>query len=362
MARAAQSVPSERQKASAADRLDSWKEIAEYLRRSVRTVHRWESEEGLPVHRHLHESSGTVYAFKHELDTWWASRTVECEPTPETLEEKATEVSRSRPSAKVMRWLVVGVVVAAAALASIAYWRQRLSANVTVIRSIAVLPLDDLTGDSGQKYAVDWMTDALTTELARGRVLEVPSRTSAAQYKGSRQSVRTIARNLGVDAVVEGTVSRIEQHLEINVQVIQASSDRHLWAERYERDLAGLDALPGEIAWDIVRAIPADIPPGTQRQLAHTRPANANAYEAYVRGRYFWSMRGSENLLKALKYFNQAIEADPSYAPAYSGLSDTYRLSTNILGHLPQRHARASVTDYLLAVDLHRRTANLSAF
>jgi len=178
----------------------------------------------------------------------------------------------------------------------------------------------------------DSMTDALTTELARSRFLSVTSRTSAAQYKGARQPLRTIAGNLGVDAVVEGTVSRNGQRVEINVQLIQVSSDHHLWAERYERDFSALAALSAEIAWDVLRALPADTRQGAPRQLAHTRPANANAYEAYIKGRYFWSKGGSENLLTALKYFDQSITADPSYAPAYSGLSDTYRMSTNVLG------------------------------
>lgn len=333
MAGAAQPVPSEPQKVSAADRLDSWKEIAGYLKRSVRTLHRWEAEQGLPVHRHLHQSSGTVYAFKPELDTWWASRKIEIEAAEEALHEALPAATQSSSAAAALRrrLFVVAVIMSVAALASIGYWRKRASVNITPIRSLAVLPLENLTGDSGQEYVADSMTDALTTELARGRLVQVTSRTSAAQYKGARQPLRTIARNLGVDAVVEGTVSRNGQRMEINVQLIQVSSDQHLWAERYERDFSALAALPGEIAWDIVRAVPADTRPGAPRQMA-TRPANASAYEAYVKGRYFWSKGDRENLVKALKYFDEAIAADPSYAPAYSGLSDTYRMSTNVLG------------------------------
>jgi TolB-like protein/Tfp pilus assembly protein PilF len=317
--------------------MDSWKEIAAYLRRSVRTVHRWESEQGLPVHRHLHQSSGTVYAFKSELDEWWASRKVELEATAaESVEESSPAApSQSRPSAPPTRWpVVVGVLVVFAALAFVGRWRDRLfgGGKPPSIRSIAVLPLENLTGDAAQDYMVDSMTDALTTELARSRLLEVTSRTSATQYKGARQSLRMIAKNLNVDAVVEGTVSRNGQRMEINVQLIQASSDRHLWAQRYDRDLGGLAPLPSEIAWEILRTVPANIRPGGAHQSASARPANADAYEAYIKGRYFWSKREPESLLMALKYFNQAIAADPSYAPAYSGLSDTYRMSTNVLG------------------------------
>ena len=147
MAGAAQPVPPEPQRPSAADRLDSWKEIAAYFKRSVRTVHRWESEEGLPVHRHLHQSSGTVYAFKSELDSWWARRRIELEAAAETLEETPAAVSQSRPAGGMIRWLAVAGVVVAAALASIAYLRKGMSANATTIRSLAVLPLQNLTGD-----------------------------------------------------------------------------------------------------------------------------------------------------------------------------------------------------------------------
>jgi TolB-like protein/Tfp pilus assembly protein PilF len=337
MAGATQSATSEPQTSSAADRLDSWKEIAGYLRRSVRTVHRWESEQGLPVHRHLHQSSGTVYAFKSEIDAWWASRKVELEAAAQSVEESPPAPSQSRPNAVSGRWSVVfgavEVVVVVAVLAFVGPWRDRLfgGAKPPSIRSIAVLPLENLTGDSTQDYVVDSITDALTTELARTRLLEVTSRTSATQYKGARQSLRKIAKNLNVDAVVEGTVSRNGQRIEINVQLIQASSDRHLWAQRYDRDLGGLAPLPTEIAWEILRTVPANSRPGGAHQSASARPANADAYEAYIKGRYFWSKREPESLLMALKYFDQAIAADPSYAPAYSGLSDTYRMSTNVL-------------------------------
>jgi TolB-like protein/Tfp pilus assembly protein PilF len=334
MAGAAQPVRPEPQAPSAADRLDSWKEIAAYLKRSVRTVHRWEAEQGLPVRRHLHQSSGTVYAFKSELDKWWARRGAELETTARPSEEASTTRSRSRLAAALMRWpMAVGLIVAVAGLVSIGHWRNRIftAANPPVIRSVAVLPFQNLTGNSAQDHVVDAITDTLTTELARAHVLGVISGTSAAQYRGQRQPLRKIARELNADAVVEGTVSYNGEHLEMNVQLIRASSDQHLWAQHYERDLHGLAVLPNEIAWDILRAVSADTRPGESR-LAHARPANADAYEAYIKGRFFWSKRDPQSLVKALKYFDQAIAADPSYAPAYSGLSDTYRMCTNVLG------------------------------
>ena len=252
---------------------------------------------------------------------------------PDAAVVRAPPVRRQRLPTVVAAVVVLLGFIAVLAALNIGHLRDRLllRANPPSIRSIAVLPLENLIGDAAEDYVVDSMTDALTTELARSRLLEVTSRTSATQYKGTRESLPKIARNLNVDAVVEGTVSRSGQRIEINVQLIQASSDRHLWAQRYDRDFRGLAALPSEIAWDILRSIPADIRPGEPHRLART-PQNADAYEAYVKGRFFWSKFDQESLLKALKYFDQAIAADPFYAPAYSGLSDTYRMCTNVLG------------------------------
>ncbi len=241
------------------------------------------------------------------------------------------------PAARLRAWraAAAGTIALIAVLAvvfglNIGHLRDRLLnwLEPPKVRSIAVLPLENLTGDPAQEYVVDAMTDALTTELARARILEVISRTSATQYKGARQSLRKVAKELNVDAVVEGTVSRSGERMQINAQLIHASSDRHLWAQRYDRDLREIAGLPSEIAWDIMRALPANFRPGEQPRQDRPRPMNADAYEAYIKGRFFWNKREPENLLKALKYYQQAIEADPSYAPAYSGLSDAYRLGT----------------------------------
>jgi tetratricopeptide (TPR) repeat protein len=158
MAGAAQPVPSEPQKTSAADRVDSWKEIAAYLKRSVRTVHRWESEQGLPVRRHLHQSSGTVYAFKSELDRWWANRKIEAEAAGQSREESPFAASESRSTAALP--IAVGAIVVIVALLSMSHFRDRLfgRANPPTIRSVAVLPLKNLAGDTAHEYLGDYMT------------------------------------------------------------------------------------------------------------------------------------------------------------------------------------------------------------
>ena len=219
----------------------------------------------------------------------------------------------------------MAVLIALLAALNVGHWARSSSREaVPTIRSIAVLRLKTSWGLS-TRLCGRLDHDALTTELARARLLEVTSRTSATQYKGGRQSLRTIAKNLNVDAIVEGTVSRSGQHMEINVQLIQVSSDRHLWAQRYDRDVRTLAALPSEIAWDILRAVPADMGARESHRLANARPANADAYEAYIKGRFFWSKREPESLSKALKYFEQAISADLVCAGLF-GLSDTYRM------------------------------------
>ena len=327
----ANALEHEPQQPSAADRLDSWKEIAVYLKRSVRTVHRWESEQGLPVHRHLHQSSGTVYAFKPELDAWWASRRAELGSVTEAPEEipareETPARTETRSTGRLFRWILLATSLAAVVIALYA-GRDRLLRWVhpTSIGSVAVLPLENLTGDRALDPVVDAMTDGLTTELARTRLLGVTSRTSAAQYRAAHKPLRAIAKELNVDAVIEGTVSRSGELLQVNTQLILASSDRHLWAQHYDRGLGGVQDLQSEIAWDILRSVSANMQSGQHPGLVHRRPANPEAYEAYVKGRFFLSTRGPGSLKKSLKYFQEAIQADPSYAPAYSGLSDTYR-------------------------------------
>jgi TolB-like protein/Flp pilus assembly protein TadD len=325
MAGATQHVPSESQQASAADRLDSWKEIAAYLRRSVRTVHRWESEQGLPVHRHLHQSSGTVYAFKSELDEWWASRKVELEAAVETAEEPPAAAIPFRPGIGLIRWLIVaGVVVSAAALGSIAYWRSHVAANVPTIRSLAVLPLQNLTGDPAQEYFADGMTDALITQLAQVGELRVISRTSVVRYKDAKEPLPAIARALNVDGVVEGTVVRSGPRVRITAQLIDARNDRHLWARSYERDLNDVVALQGEVAQAIAEAVVGKLSQQQRARFMSSRPVSAEANQLLLHGFLAASRQTYEGFGDAITYFEQAIAKQPDFAAAYAAMALTY--------------------------------------
>ncbi len=194
------------------------------------------------------------------------------------------------------------------------------------IDSIAVLPLENLSGDPEQEYFVDGMTEALITELSKIRALRVISRTSVMQYKRARKPLPEIARELNVAAVVEGSAVVAGDRVRITAQLIEAKADRHLWAESHERDLRDILGLQKEIARAIAREIRIAVTAEEQSRLAGARPVDPEAHEAYLRGRYHWNKRTEAGFRKAIDFFQQAIEEDPAYAPAYTGLADSYIL------------------------------------
>jgi len=192
-----------------------------------------------------------------------------------------------------------------------------------VIHSLAVLPLENLSGDKEQDYFADGMTDTLTTDLAQIGSLRVISRTSAMQFKGSKETLPQIGRDLQVDAVVEGTVTRGERRMRISAQLIETSNDRHLWARSYERDLKDVLALQDEIAQDIAEQIRVKLTLRERSLLMQVHSVDPEAYDAYLKGRYWWSKAGA-GWWKALDYFQKAIAKDPQYALAYTGVADSF--------------------------------------
>jgi TolB-like protein/DNA-binding winged helix-turn-helix (wHTH) protein/Flp pilus assembly protein TadD len=194
------------------------------------------------------------------------------------------------------------------------------------IRSLAVLPLESLSGDASQDYFADGMTDELITDLGRLGALRVISRTSVMSYKRARKPLPQIARELNVDAVVEGTVLRSGDQVRITAQLIQAPDDKHLWAQSYQGDLRDTLALQNQVARAIAEQIRINLNPQEQAALTRHQVVNPEAYVSYLKGRYFWNKRTADTLRMAEANFNQAIEEDPNYAQAYSGLADTYAL------------------------------------
>jgi TolB-like protein/DNA-binding winged helix-turn-helix (wHTH) protein/Tfp pilus assembly protein PilF len=229
-------------------------------------------------------------------------------------------------------WPMRGVIVAVAlviiiSLSILSVWRFRSRALApTGIRSIAVLPLENLSGDASQNYFADGMTDELITDLAQISALRVISRTSVMVYKGAGKPLPQIARELNVDAVVEGTVLRSGDQVRITAQLIEASTDKHLWSQSYEGELRDTLALQNRVASAIADQIRINLTPQEQAALKSAKAVNPEAYQSYLKGRYFWNKRTADGLKAALAYFNQAIEEDPKYAQAYSGLADTYAL------------------------------------
>src|SRR5580704_18897922 len=263
--------------------LDSWKSIATYLGREVRTVQRWELTEGLPVKRHAHRKLAAVYAVKSELDAWRQGR----------------ESLRDAP-------------VAAAAV----HARPRL----------AVLPFDNLSGDPSQEYFSDGLTEEMIAQLARLQPdrLGVIARTTMMQYRGTKKSIDQIGRELEVSYLLEGSVRKSNQRVRITAQLIKVSDQTHLWAESYERAEEDILAIQIEVAERIARSLTFELLPREHAALARRSTTSTAAHDAYLRGRYCWGKRSEDNFAKAIEYFQQAVELDPEYALAYAGLADCY--------------------------------------
>jgi TolB-like protein len=185
-----------------------------------------------------------------------------------------------------------------------------------------VLPLENLSGDPEQEYFADGLTEALITTLAKIRALRVVSRTTVMHYKGVHRPLPQIASELGVDAVVEGTVLRSGERVRISAQLIDARTDAHLWAESYDRDLRDVLALHSELARAIATEIQVNLTPEERQKLTVARPVDVRAYEAYLKARFHWNKLTPDGLKKAIGHFQDAIAKDPTYSAAYSGLAD----------------------------------------
>jgi len=241
--------------------------------------------------------------------------------------------------------LVVGAIVVLLTVVglNIGRWRERLlgGAGPSRIKSLAVLPLQNLTGDPEQEYFVDGMTEALIANLGKIGALQVRSRTSIMQYKGVKKPLPEIARELNVDAVVEGSVVRVAGQVRISAQLIHAPTDTHLWVESYERDLRDVLALQSEVARAIARQIEITLTPDQEARLAATRPVNPETYVAYLKGMFHLNKMTQEGTKKGLEYLHQAIEKDPADPLAYGGLALGYVASAHGPGATPDALARA---------------------
>ena len=270
-------------------RLDSWKEIAVYLRKDVRTVQRWEKYEGLPVHRKPHEKLASVYAYVSELQAWWNDGR-----HPEN--DSATASNGS------------------------------LNARPTLI----VLPLRNLSEDATQDFFSDGLTEEFIAQLGRidSERLGVIATTTAMKYKINSKSIAQIGRELGVSYILEGSVRRNDERVRISAALIRASDQTRLWSETYDREIRRILEVQVEVAEAVAREIATKV--NVSQARAHRRLVDPAAYSEYLRGRFFWNRRTPEAIARAIGCFEKAIGCDSLYGPAYAGLSDCYAILSSI--------------------------------
>ena len=343
-------------------KLDSWGEIASYLGREVRTVQRWETTEGLPVHRHEHKKKSTVYAYAGELDEWIKNRQPKDDPAADDAFARAQELSGTdspidvvespveppapAPTTDSVKTPAVGKRVVAAIFAlgilsaiSLGVYRLFQPANTEQEKvRIAVLPFTYVSGDSKPDYITAGLTDLIRTKLGQldPPHLGVIAATSSRIVAG--QPIPEIGRVLNVKYLLEGGVQRAADQVRIDVQLIQVSDQTHLWSESFTRELSDVLQVESDVSAAIARQILATLPvssaaqpkPSVQPGTVHAAtPAIVNARHAFLQGNFAWGNRG--DLRSSISFFEQAIHDDPNYAEAYAGLA----ASTAILGQVP---------------------------
>ena len=262
-------------------------------------------------------------------------------------------------------WAGISALLLGAALVglNVVSWRDGLFSRVhpPQMRSLAVLPLENLSRDPDEEYFADSMTEAILTDLAKINALRVVSRTSVMRYKRTQKPLPEIAKELNVDAIVEGSVQRAGNRVRITAQLIHAATDQHLWAEAYERDLRDVLVLQDEVARNIAQQVRVKLTPEENIRLSSGRPVDPEAYQLYVKGRYFWAKRNQESFNRAISYFREAIDRDPSYAAPYSGLADCYVLfgsSFDVGGHPPSEVQPKAKAAALKALELDSSLAD----
>ena len=301
------------------ERLESWKEIAAYLKRDVRTLHRWEAHECLPIHRHLHRDRGSVYAFKSELDSWRKNRRAVLERPDSAVEVKGrTGALRLAAAFAGLAVLLAGAVY----LVEQQIWPHRPTRRVM----LAVLPFENLGERAEEDYLSDGLTDELITQLGAldPHHLGVIARTSAMQYKRGGKSASQVGSELGVDYILEGTIRREGNLLRIAIKLVKVTDQTNLWTEAYERNIGSILAFHGDVASDVARRIRIQLTPEKRETLSAARPVDPDAYEAYLKGVYFWNKFTNPDFHRSIEFFQQAIDKDKQYAPAYAGLAASY--------------------------------------
>src|SRR4030088_347650 len=260
--------------------------------------------------------------------------------SPAILPAASRPLKGHRIEIAILAGLIAAALIAVGLAARYFATRNTNGGGAKQSTSLVVLPLENLSGDQEQDYFADGMTDELIANLAKIRSLRVISRSTAMAYKHTRKPLSEIANELHVDAVVEGTVLRVDNRVRITAELVQVSTDHHLWAETYESQIGDVLALQNRVSSAIVNEIRISLSPQDRERLARNPAIAPEAYENYLKGRFYWNKRTDENLNKAIAYFSQATAQDSHYALAYAGLSDCYAIvGATIFGTMPVSEA-----------------------
>ena len=328
-------------------RLNSWKEIAAYLKRDVRTLHRWEAEEGLPIRRHLHKKRGSVYAYRSELEAWWGER------RPRLEKQVAAPASH-------WNWRKIALVSAVSLLIlgpSGYLVKQRAGFHAKVPDGkimLAVLPFENLGSDPDQEYFSDGLTEETIARLGNlnSQQLAVIARSSSMHYKHTGLGVTQIGRELGVDYLLQGTVHRERDTIRVTAELVQVRDQTHLWSRSYQSDVRDVRVLQGALAQGVAAEIRLKLTPEQRVRLGSSHSTNPEAYEAYLKGLYFWNKLTEQGLKAAIDYFQRAINLDPSYAEAYASLGSCYGILGNLTAIPPDESFPRNKAAALKALEL----------
>jgi TolB-like protein/Tfp pilus assembly protein PilF len=274
----------------AADRLDSWKEIAAYLRRGERTARRWERTEGLPIHRHHHESRSTVYAIPAELDAWLASRRAGGAPADDATTTSGVAAGEDVP---------------------------------VPLDSLAVLPFAN-SGDPDTEYLSDGITETLINSFARVPHLRVVPRSVVFRHKGSDLSPKALGAALDARLLLSGRVMQRGDRLSVQAELVHAGAEQQLWGERFNRHTADIFDVEDEIARQIAERLQMQLSRDDTLRIPRRSTEDSEAYQLYLKARFHWRKRSARDLQLALDYFRQATIQDPSSAAAHAGLAETH--------------------------------------
>lgn len=338
----------------------------QYLKRDVRTAQRWEACEGLPVYRHRHGQHDSVYAYKSEIDHWWASRrpsvSAPQKPEPPPHPEEHSQTIFLGYFRFLLYAVVVVILVLAAGEVRHLFLKYFSSPPVStgVLSPLAVLPFTDLSSLQDANLA-ESMTDDIISDLSKSRTLRVIGRASAMHFADSHEPVSQIAEQLHARKVVQGTVARADGRIRIAAQLVDAPTGRTLWSQQFDRDDSDSLAVEADVSRVIATSVGSILAPNSPPETPPPQASNREARLDYLTARDFWNRRDPTAIHQAIEHFNKAIQEDPQYAPAYAGLADSYIMSSAWDSVSPTEMLSKAKLMAIIAVELNPSLAEAHA-